>query len=58
MIKDLVAMVVDLGLGAAALHLGHSLNRTVKTLMSVVEDHSQRLKRLETVPGITSVDRN
>lgn len=47
MIHDIVALVVDLGLGAAALHLANSLNRTVKFLTDTVADHGKRLDALE-----------
>lgn len=45
--QDIVALVVDLGLGAAALHLAHSLNKTVKALIEVVSDHGKRIVKLE-----------
>lgn len=45
--KDIIALVIDLGLGAAALHLANSLNKTVKHLVAVVEAHTARIKALE-----------
>lgn len=47
MIKDVVALVVDIGLGAAALHLAHSLNKTVKSLTLIVNDLGNRVTTLE-----------
>lgn len=49
--KDIIALVIDLGLGAAALHLAHSLNRTVTELSKMVQDHTKRIGALE---GIVS----
>lgn len=44
---DIVALLVDIGLGAAAMHLAHSLNKTVKSLTDIVNDHTKRLAALE-----------
>lgn len=52
--KDIIALVVDLGLGAAALHLAHSLNRTVAQLSALVSDHTKRITALENV--VSKVD--
>jgi hypothetical protein len=52
--KDIIALVVDLGLGASALFLANSLNRTViqlsatvKQLTDLVQNHTERLEKLE-----------
>lgn len=49
--NDIVALVLDIGLGAAALHLAHSLNKTVKSLTEIINDHGKRLENLETKCG-------
>jgi hypothetical protein len=46
---DIVALVVDIGLGASALYLARSLNRTVKSLTEIVKSHGERLTALETM---------
>lgn len=56
--NEIVALVLDIGLGAAALHLAHSLNRTIKSLDDTVRtigesvnDHSSRIRALESKRG-------
>lgn len=45
--KDIVALVIDMGLGAAALHLTYSLNRAVKKLTEIVDNLTNRVTALE-----------
>lgn len=45
--KDIVALVLDAGLGAAALHLAYSLNKAVKQLIITVENLTKRVTALE-----------
>lgn len=45
--KDIIALVMDIGLGAAALSLAYSLNRTVKQLTVIVESLAGRVTALE-----------
>ncbi len=44
---EIVALVVDVGLGASALYLARSLNRTVTALDALVKNHETRIKALE-----------
>jgi len=46
-VKDIVALVIDMGLGAAALHLAYSLNKTVKQLTVIVDKLVARVTALE-----------
>lgn len=45
--KDLIALVVDLGLGASALYLANSLNATVKQLAALIKNLAERVDKLE-----------
>lgn len=45
--KDIVALIVDIGVGGAALHLTYSLNKAVKQLTRIVENLTQRVSALE-----------
>jgi hypothetical protein len=47
MTQDILALVVDIGLGTAALHLFHALNKTVKKLGESVDNLAKRVKVLE-----------